>query len=94
MRARNKARIAEDTSDLNTGEENNMGNPEKKRKRVKKVLSTSSSDSEFEDSILPLPPKIKRIKPGNLMVSYLINFKTLNYISKIYNAKKIHIECC
>ncbi|CAH1153262.1 unnamed protein product [Phaedon cochleariae] len=51
-RARAKAKIAEETSDLNSDSE------QVKRKRVQKILSSSESDSSY--SILPSPPKIKK----------------------------------
>lgn len=49
MRARNKAKDAEQTSDLASEMET-----ENKRKRIQKVLSSSGSSDE---SILPSPPK-------------------------------------
>ncbi|CAH0552793.1 unnamed protein product [Brassicogethes aeneus] len=59
MIARNKAKVAEDTSDLNTADENE--NP--KRKRVQKILSSSDSDQSSEnDCVLPLPPKLSKTR--------------------------------
>lgn len=63
MKARNKAKLAEETSDLNTADEGNKG---LKRKRIQKMLS-SSDDSAIESQLLPSPPRIKknRTKAGN-----------------------------
>lgn len=54
MKARNKAKDAEETSDLASEMEN-----ENKRKRIQKVLSSSGSSDE---SILPSPPKRCMVK--------------------------------
>lgn len=54
-RARNKARLAEDFSDLNSGNESNS-----KRKRIQKVLSSSSED-ESNPSLLPPLPKCSTV---------------------------------
>ncbi|KAF5279013.1 hypothetical protein FQA39_LY05691 [Lamprigera yunnana] len=63
LKARNKARVAESTSDINSEPD-----IESKRKRTPKILS-SSDDSE-DDSSLPPPPQISKfkqmhIRPGN-----------------------------
>ncbi|CAG9825734.1 unnamed protein product [Phaedon cochleariae] len=52
MRARNKAKTDEETSDLASEREGNY-----KRKRIQKVLSSSGSS---EESLLPSPPKFKQ----------------------------------
>lgn len=61
MKARTKAKIAEDTSDLNTADENNE--EMSKRKRIPKIQSDSSSDysSEVEYPALAIPPKINKV---------------------------------
>uniref|UniRef100_A0A6P7GYH2 Uncharacterized protein LOC114343840 n=1 Tax=Diabrotica virgifera virgifera TaxID=50390 RepID=A0A6P7GYH2_DIAVI len=59
--ARNKAKIAENTSELET--ESDTGN-NKKRKVIQKILSSSDEES-IEESILPSPPKIKRPSKRN-----------------------------
>ena len=65
MTARNKARRAEDTSDLNTGDEAG----EQKRRRIPKIItSEESSDSEID--LLAPPPKIK--KTLNLNGKYIV----------------------
>ncbi|KAK5640180.1 hypothetical protein RI129_010991 [Pyrocoelia pectoralis] len=56
MKARNKAKLAEETSDLDTGDENEPNFS--KRKRVQRVLSSSEHSSN--ESQLPLPPNIKK----------------------------------
>ncbi|XP_031331848.1 uncharacterized protein LOC116167192 isoform X2 [Photinus pyralis] len=53
--ARQKAKVAENTSDLNTDTEDCN-----KRKRKKKIIS--SSESESSDTMLPSPPKLKNPK--------------------------------
>lgn len=57
LKARNKAKIAENTSDINTEPED----VEVKRKRIQKILS--SSDESIDDSNLPAPPSISKYKP-------------------------------
>ncbi|KAM0736946.1 hypothetical protein ACS0PU_000039 [Formica fusca] len=61
---RSKARTAEFTSDLNSEIEDNA-----KRKRIQKILSSSSSEESLETSLLSQPPRLKqttRIKQKNL----------------------------
>lgn len=59
MKVRAKAKIAEDTSDLNTEVDENLMES-KKRKRIQKVLS--SSEDSINESLLSPPPKIQRFK--------------------------------
>ncbi|XP_050517960.1 uncharacterized protein LOC126892471 [Diabrotica virgifera virgifera] len=54
IKARSKARIAEDTSDLNTEDEH-----QKKRKKVQKIFS-SSEDESSNENLIGAPPKIKK----------------------------------
>ncbi|XP_023311148.1 uncharacterized protein LOC108917953 [Anoplophora glabripennis] len=55
-KARIKAKVAEDTSDLNSDDTEEI-----KRKRVQKILSSSESDVG-DVSFLPSPPKLKKIR--------------------------------
>lgn len=57
LKARMKAKMAEDTSELNTDDDNSNN---QKRKRIQKVLS--SSDDSMDESLLEPPPKIKIYK--------------------------------
>ncbi|KAF5283623.1 hypothetical protein FQA39_LY17272 [Lamprigera yunnana] len=59
LKARNKARVAESVSDINSEPD-----IESKRKRTPKILS-SSDDSE-DDSILPPPPQISKFKQNKI----------------------------
>lgn len=71
MIARKKAKLAEETSDLNTEEETT-----RKRKRI--VRTMSSSSEEFE-TILPSPPKIKKIRKGLLVLLLHTNIYMVHY---------------
>ncbi|KAF5300816.1 hypothetical protein FQR65_LT19309 [Abscondita terminalis] len=55
MKARSKAKLAEETSDLNTGDETETHSS--KRRRIQKVLS--SSEDSLNESLLSPPPNIK-----------------------------------
>lgn len=61
MIARNKAKVAEETSDLNTADENETP----RRKRVQKILSSSDSSSE-NDCLLSRPPKLSNTRKKEL----------------------------
>lgn len=57
MTAREKCKKAENTSDLNS--EVSAGEGKKKRKIIKRQLSSSSEDEECNYSSLPMPPLLK-----------------------------------
>lgn len=64
IKARNKTKVAEDTSDINTttdDQENERHEKFNKRKRIKKVLSSSDEESGNE-TLLSTPPAIARFK--------------------------------
>uniref|UniRef100_A0A1Y1LZX5 DUF4806 domain-containing protein n=2 Tax=Photinus pyralis TaxID=7054 RepID=A0A1Y1LZX5_PHOPY len=72
LKARNKARIAENTSDINTEPED----VEVKRKRIQKILS--SSEESIDDTILPPPPSISKYKAKKKTSTSTSTFKEVH----------------